>query len=196
MTVTAHEPRKVVGTVNAAEFVVAVAASMGFLAGIAQEDIPWSAVLGLVIGGVIVAPSPLGSPAASARSDGCARRWADHLGEPASRSCPRSAGSRRGWTGPASSASSSRPRWLQSAPGDGSGWSVSSPGRSMPWPPRTRRLRRHLLRNPQRCRRSPTHRLGNRKRQASLGSGTLPRATRAAASAQTYPRASRVDPRS
>ena len=56
MTVTAHEPRKVVGTVNAAEFVVAVAASLGFLTGIAQEDIPWSAVLGLVVGGVIVAP--------------------------------------------------------------------------------------------------------------------------------------------
>ena len=56
MTVTAHEPRKVVGTVNAAEFVVAVAASVGFLTGIAQEDIPWDAVLGLVVGGVIVAP--------------------------------------------------------------------------------------------------------------------------------------------
>ncbi len=56
MTVTAHEPRKVVGTVNAAEFVVAVAASMGFIFGIAQEDIPWSAVAGLVVGGVIVAP--------------------------------------------------------------------------------------------------------------------------------------------
>lgn len=56
MTVTAHEPRKVVGTVNAAEFVVAVAASLGFLAGIAHEEIPWLAVLGLVAGGVVVAP--------------------------------------------------------------------------------------------------------------------------------------------
>ena len=56
MTVTAHEPRKVVGTVNAAEFVVAVAASMGFLVGIAHQEIPWNAVLGLVAGGVIVAP--------------------------------------------------------------------------------------------------------------------------------------------
>lgn len=46
MTVSAHEPRKVVGTVNAAEFFVAVAASMGFLTGIAQEEIPWAAVLG------------------------------------------------------------------------------------------------------------------------------------------------------
>ena len=56
MTVTAHEPRKVVGTVNAAEFIVAVAASLGFIAGIAHEDIPWFAVLGLVAGGVVVAP--------------------------------------------------------------------------------------------------------------------------------------------
>ncbi len=56
MTVTAHEPRKVVGTVNAAEFVVAVAASMGFLLGIAHQEIPWTAVLGLVCGGVVMAP--------------------------------------------------------------------------------------------------------------------------------------------
>jgi uncharacterized membrane protein YfcA len=56
MTVTSHEPRRVVGTVNAAEFVVALAASLGFVAGISQEDIPWLAVLGLVVGGVVVAP--------------------------------------------------------------------------------------------------------------------------------------------
>ena len=56
MTVTAHEPRKVVGTVNAAEFVVALAASAGFLLGIAHQEIPWSAVFGLVAGGVVVAP--------------------------------------------------------------------------------------------------------------------------------------------
>ena len=56
MTVTAHEPRKVVGTVNAAEFVVAVAASAGFLLGIAHQEIPWNAVLGLVCGGVVMAP--------------------------------------------------------------------------------------------------------------------------------------------
>jgi uncharacterized membrane protein YfcA len=56
MTVTTQEPRRVVGTVSAAEFLVAVAASMGFLAGIAREEIPWGAVLGLVAGGVVVAP--------------------------------------------------------------------------------------------------------------------------------------------
>jgi uncharacterized membrane protein YfcA len=58
MTVTTHEPRKVVGTVNAAEFFVAVAASIGFLTGAdkIEDDMPWVAVLGLIAGGVIVAP--------------------------------------------------------------------------------------------------------------------------------------------
>lgn len=56
MTVTSHEPRKVVGTTNAAEFVVAVSVSIGFVTGAAHEDIPWLPVLGLVLGGVIVAP--------------------------------------------------------------------------------------------------------------------------------------------
>jgi uncharacterized membrane protein YfcA len=58
MTVTNHEPRKVVGTVNAAEFFVAVAASVGFLTGADQieGDMPWFAVIGLIAGGVAVAP--------------------------------------------------------------------------------------------------------------------------------------------
>lgn len=56
MTVTDHEPRKVVGTVNAAEFAVAVSVSIGFFTGAAHEDIPWLPVIGLVIGGVICAP--------------------------------------------------------------------------------------------------------------------------------------------
>ncbi len=58
MTVTEHEPRKVVGSVNAAEFFVALAASAGFLTGAEQleADMPWFAVLGLVAGGVVVAP--------------------------------------------------------------------------------------------------------------------------------------------
>jgi uncharacterized protein len=56
LTVTRHEPRKVVGTVSAAEFLVAVSVSMGFLTGLAHHDIPWVAVGGLVLGGVIVAP--------------------------------------------------------------------------------------------------------------------------------------------
>lgn len=56
LTITKHEPRKVVGTVNAAEFLVALSVSTGFLTGTAQENIPWVPVLGLICGGVLVAP--------------------------------------------------------------------------------------------------------------------------------------------
>lgn len=56
MTVTSHEPRKVVGTANAAEFLVAVSVSFGFLTGAAQHGIPWLPVVGLALGGVIMAP--------------------------------------------------------------------------------------------------------------------------------------------
>lgn len=56
LTVTRHEPRRVVGTVSAAEFLVAVSVSVGFLTGAAQHGIPWLPVLGLVAGGVLVAP--------------------------------------------------------------------------------------------------------------------------------------------
>jgi hypothetical protein len=50
------EPRKVIGTVSAAEFVVAVAAFFGFLAQIGRIDIDWSIVGGLALGGTIAAP--------------------------------------------------------------------------------------------------------------------------------------------
>ena len=56
LTVTRHEPRRVVGTVSAAEFLVAVSVSLGFLTGASQHGIPWLPVIGLVIGGVLVAP--------------------------------------------------------------------------------------------------------------------------------------------
>ncbi|GAB3994546.1 sulfite exporter TauE/SafE family protein [Nocardioides marmoraquaticus] len=56
MTVTRHEPRRVVGTVNAAEFVVAVSVSTGFVLGVSHQDIPWLPVAGLITGGVIAAP--------------------------------------------------------------------------------------------------------------------------------------------
>lgn len=56
MTVTRHEPRRVVGTTNAAEFVVALSVSTGFITGAAHQDIPWLPVIGLMVGGVIVAP--------------------------------------------------------------------------------------------------------------------------------------------
>jgi uncharacterized membrane protein YfcA len=56
ITTTATEPRKVIGTVSAAEFVVALSASLGFLLQIWRIDIDWAIVGGLAIGGVIAAP--------------------------------------------------------------------------------------------------------------------------------------------
>jgi len=56
LATTKTEPRKVIGTVSAAEFVVAVCASVGFLLNINRLDIDWSAVGGLALGGVLVAP--------------------------------------------------------------------------------------------------------------------------------------------
>ena len=56
MTVTRHKPHRIVGTVSASEFLVAASASIGFLFGAREAGVPWLAVLGLVIGGVITAP--------------------------------------------------------------------------------------------------------------------------------------------
>jgi hypothetical protein len=56
ITTTATEPRKVIGTVSAAEFVVALSASAGFLLQIGRIDIDWGIVGGLALGGVIAAP--------------------------------------------------------------------------------------------------------------------------------------------
>src|SRR5215216_1161059 len=50
------EPRKVVGTVDTSEFLVSVAASIGFLVGLSFAEIPWGVVAALLIGGVIAAP--------------------------------------------------------------------------------------------------------------------------------------------
>ena len=50
------EPRKVVGSINSAEFLVTVAASLGFLFSLGSQGITWSWVLALLIGGVIAAP--------------------------------------------------------------------------------------------------------------------------------------------
>jgi uncharacterized membrane protein YfcA len=58
LMLTTYEPRRVVGTVNAAEFLVALCASIGFLfrADKVQEHAPAAAVLGLIGGGLVVAP--------------------------------------------------------------------------------------------------------------------------------------------
>lgn len=49
-------PRKVIGTVDTSEFLVALAASVGFIIGIGSEAINFTTVAGLLIGGVIAAP--------------------------------------------------------------------------------------------------------------------------------------------
>lgn len=56
LVLTKHEPHRVVGTVSAAEFLVAAAASLGFVVAAGSEGVPWPAVLGLVTGGAITAP--------------------------------------------------------------------------------------------------------------------------------------------
>lgn len=49
-------PRRVIGTVDTSEFLVASAASLGFLLGIGSEGVVWSAVAALLVGGLIAAP--------------------------------------------------------------------------------------------------------------------------------------------
>jgi uncharacterized membrane protein YfcA len=50
------EPRKVVGTVDTSEFIVALAASVGFLISLSFAQVPWSVVGALLAGGLIAAP--------------------------------------------------------------------------------------------------------------------------------------------
>lgn len=50
------EPRKVVGSVDTAEFVVALGGSLGFLVGLGVRGIEWAAVAALMVGGVLAAP--------------------------------------------------------------------------------------------------------------------------------------------
>ena len=50
------EPRKIIGTVDTSEFIVAFAASIGFLISLSFADIPWQLVGALLVGGVIAAP--------------------------------------------------------------------------------------------------------------------------------------------
>jgi uncharacterized protein len=50
------EPRKIIGTVDTSEFLVALSASIGFLLALSFAEIPWTIVGALLIGGIIVAP--------------------------------------------------------------------------------------------------------------------------------------------
>ncbi|MBM3691359.1 MAG: sulfite exporter TauE/SafE family protein [Actinobacteria bacterium] len=52
----ALEPRKAIGSTNTAELVVAVASSLGFLLGLGAKQLPWTAILALVVGGTLAAP--------------------------------------------------------------------------------------------------------------------------------------------
>jgi len=50
------EPRKVVGSIDTSEFVVAVGGSLGFLFALTAQGIDWGIVTALLVGGVIAAP--------------------------------------------------------------------------------------------------------------------------------------------
>lgn len=51
-----YEPRKVIGSVDTSEFLVALSASIGFLLALGSQGVAWRYVLALVIGGVFAAP--------------------------------------------------------------------------------------------------------------------------------------------
>lgn len=48
--------RKVVGTVDTSEFAIAVSATLGFLITLGWEEVNWSWVIALMVGGIIAAP--------------------------------------------------------------------------------------------------------------------------------------------
>jgi uncharacterized membrane protein YfcA len=50
------EPRKVVGSVDTAEFVVTLGASLGFLIALGTQGVNWAYVAALLVGGVVAAP--------------------------------------------------------------------------------------------------------------------------------------------
>jgi len=50
------EPRKIIGTVDTSEFVVALCASLGFLFSLSFAEIPWQVVGALLLGGIVAAP--------------------------------------------------------------------------------------------------------------------------------------------
>ncbi len=50
------EPRKAIGTIDTSEFIVAFAASVGFILSLGTREIPWAYVLAILAGGVVAAP--------------------------------------------------------------------------------------------------------------------------------------------
>lgn len=55
-TLESAKPRVIVGTVSAAEFVVTLAASAGFVVNASTDGLDWRVIAGLLIGGVLMAP--------------------------------------------------------------------------------------------------------------------------------------------
>lgn len=51
-----YEPRKVIGSVDTSEFVVALAASIGFLLALGTSGVAWTYVVALLVGGIAAAP--------------------------------------------------------------------------------------------------------------------------------------------
>ncbi|MFI6464660.1 sulfite exporter TauE/SafE family protein [Streptomyces sp. NPDC050538] len=50
------EPRKVIGSIDTSEFLVAVAASLGFLFSLGSQGLRWTWVIAFLLGGVVAAP--------------------------------------------------------------------------------------------------------------------------------------------
>src|ERR687886_1481331 len=50
------QPRKIIGTVDTSEFLVALSASFGFLFALSFSQVPWTVVAALLAGGVVAAP--------------------------------------------------------------------------------------------------------------------------------------------
>ncbi len=50
------EPRRIIGTVDTSEFIVALCASIGFLIGFSFAEVPWGVVGALLLGGLFAAP--------------------------------------------------------------------------------------------------------------------------------------------
>jgi uncharacterized membrane protein YfcA len=50
------EPRKTIGSIDTSEFLIAIAASIGFIVGIGSEGVKYGWVLALLAGGIIAAP--------------------------------------------------------------------------------------------------------------------------------------------
>ncbi len=56
LTITDQTPRKIVGTVNTSEFLITLSAVIGFLTSSSLTGVPWAAVIGLALGGILIAP--------------------------------------------------------------------------------------------------------------------------------------------